>query len=64
MEGIDNTSPESQDTVSAFPGKTFTGLQMLCLMDVAFRRAEPSLNTGLDFQKQYDTALTMFEARR
>ena len=61
IEGIDYASPESQYIVAAFPGETFTGLQMLCMMYVAFKRTEPSLDLQLDFQDEYETALKMFQ---
>lgn len=63
MEGIDYASTDRAYTLKAFPGETFSGLQMLCLMYVAFQRIDPSLNIGVDFKVAYDAAVKMFKAR-
>ncbi len=62
MEGIDYASTEKQYTLRAFPGETFSGLQMLCFMYVSFKRIDPTVDTGLDFHNAYQIALKMFES--
>lgn len=63
MEGIDYTSTDHAYTLKAFPGETFSGLQMLCLMYVAFQRIDPAVNIGVDFKDAYAQAVKMFKAR-
>ena len=41
MEGIDYTSADKRHAVRAFPGETFSGLQLLCFMYAAFNALIP-----------------------
>jgi len=56
MNGIDHTS-EKTYSLKAYPGETFTGLSLLCLMYVGFKLYDPSINCGLDFSEAYEMAL-------
>ncbi|MCX5870521.1 MAG: hypothetical protein NTY00_07780 [Deltaproteobacteria bacterium] len=56
MNGIDHTS-EKTYSLKAYPGETFTGLSLLCLMYVGFKLYDPSINSGLDFAEAYEMAL-------
>ncbi len=62
MEGIDYADSEKQYTLKAFPGEIFSGLQMLCFMYVAFKRIDPSLDTGVDLEDAYVLAMKMHRA--
>ncbi|MCB1318874.1 MAG: hypothetical protein KDK34_01410, partial [Leptospiraceae bacterium] len=62
--GIDYNDPDRKYTIKAFPGEQFTGLQLLCIMYVAFQKTDPSLNTGLDFKNEYQTALTLYQNKK
>lgn len=62
-EGINYTSGEQTHTISIFPGETFSGLQLLCLMYVAFQRIDPNVDIGVDFKEAYEMALKMHDAR-
>jgi hypothetical protein len=63
MEGIDYASAERRYALKAFPGESFSGLHLLCLMYAGFRRVDPSADTGLDFADAYEMALKLHEAR-
>ena len=39
-----------------YPGETFSGLHLLCLMYVGFRLYGPNVNCGLDFSVAYELA--------
>ncbi len=63
MEGIDYSSAEKKYSLLEFPGETFSGLQMLCFMYAAFKRIDPAVDTGLDFEKEYRMARQLHEAK-
>jgi Tfp pilus assembly protein PilF len=63
MDGIDYASSDKKYTLKAFPGETFSGLQMLCFMYVAFKHIDPTVSTGLDFKDAYDTAVKMYDSK-
>ena len=50
--------------MNALPGEQFSGLQMLCLMYVAFRQTHPDLDLGLDLGEAYEAALQLFRSRK
>jgi hypothetical protein len=56
MNGIDHTIPGKTYTIKAYPGKTFSGLHLLCLMYVGFKLYDPAVNCGLDFAEAYEMA--------
>lgn len=57
--GINPSNTEKKYYLKSIPGKGFTGLQLLAYMYVAFQLIEPSLDTGLNFKKEYEIAKTM-----
>jgi hypothetical protein len=61
-EGIDYTKPDRRYSLKSLPGEHFTGLQMLVFMYVGFKKIDPTVNTGLDFEDAYQTALKLLEA--
>jgi hypothetical protein len=61
MNGIDHTSGKSY-SLKAYPGESFTGLQLLCLMYVGFKIYDPSIDSGLDFAEAYELALASHQA--
>lgn len=61
MEGIEYTASDKKHTLKAFPGETFSGLQLLCFMYLAFKRIDPTVNTGLDFGEAYQTAIKLHQ---
>jgi Tfp pilus assembly protein PilF len=63
MEGIDYTSSDKTYTLRALPGETFTGLQLLALMYVAFQHIDPLLDIGVDFKDAYALALKLRQSK-
>jgi hypothetical protein len=59
--GIDYTKPDSRYSLKSLPGEQFTGLQMLVFMYVGFKKIDPTVNTGLDFEDAYQTALKLLK---
>ncbi|MDO9066978.1 MAG: hypothetical protein Q7W05_00795 [Deltaproteobacteria bacterium] len=56
MNGIDHTSPGKTFTLKSYPGETFSGLHLLCLMYVGFKLYDPKVDCGLDFAEAYELA--------
>ena len=59
-KGIDYTKPDNRYSLKSLPGEQFTGLQMLVFMYVGFKKINPTVNTGLDFEDAYQIALKLF----
>jgi len=59
--GIDYSKPDRRYSLKSLPGEQFTGLQLLVFMFVGFKKTDPALNSGLDFDDAYRMALTLFE---
>ena len=59
--GIDYSKPDRRYSLKALPGEQFTGLQLLVFMFVGFKKIDPALNSGLDFDEAYRTAMTLME---
>lgn len=60
VQGIDYVTAGKTYTLKSVPGEKLTGLQLLCMMYVGFKAVEPSLNTELNFDKEYDLALEAY----
>ena len=63
MRGIDPNDPGKRYTLKTLPGE-FSGLQLLCIMFVAFKTIAPGTNTGFDVSREYQTAVAMHSARK
>ncbi len=61
--GINPRDPDRQYKLATVPGKTFTGLHLLAWMYTGFQLFEPGLDTGLDFAKEYQMALSMHKPK-
>lgn len=62
QSGLDYASSEKKYTLPSLPGERFSGLQLMCLMHVGLKRANPAADpkTGLD--DAYSRALNLFQA--
>jgi len=57
--GLDINNPDKKYQLKSLSGE-FTGLQLLSYMYVGLKQLEPSLETGIDLEKEYQTALGIF----
>ena len=60
--GIDVNSSEQQYTLRSTEGN-FSGLYLVCLQYVAFRKIAPEQNIGFDLSAEYEAALNLFKSR-
>jgi tetratricopeptide (TPR) repeat protein len=58
--GIDVNNPDSRYTLRTLPGE-FSGLHLLSLQYVAFKKIAPEQNIGFDLSAEYQTALKLFK---
>jgi len=61
QKGIDHANMEQRYYLKSIPDKEFTGLQILSYMYVAFQFIDPTLDTGMKFKKEFETAKAIFE---
>jgi hypothetical protein len=52
--GLDYANPEKKYTLSAYPGESFSGLQLMCLMYAGFKRIAPEPRYRLGFERALD----------
>ena len=61
--GLDYADPDPKYTLNSIPGERFSGLQLMCLMHVGFKRIDPTLDTGMDLEAAYHTALDLHRGK-
>jgi tetratricopeptide (TPR) repeat protein len=61
MQGIDYVTAGKTYTLNSSPAEQFTGIQLLCMMYVGFKMVDPTLNTELNFDKEYNLALDAYK---
>jgi tetratricopeptide (TPR) repeat protein len=62
-KGFEINDPAQQYQLRSMPGK-FSGMQMVCIMYVGFKRIAPECAASFDLSNEYAVALKMFEQRR
>jgi len=58
--GLDYASSDQKYTLQSIPGERFSGLQLMCLMYVGFKRIDPSADLEMPLHGAYLTALKLF----
>ncbi len=61
--GIDPNDSTRRYTLKTLPGD-FSGLQLLCIMFVAFEVVAPGTDVGFDVSREYQTAVSLHAARK
>jgi len=57
--GLDVNSAEQKYTLKSMEG-SFSGLHLVCLQYVAFKKIAPEHSIGFDLSEEYETALKLF----
>jgi hypothetical protein len=60
-KGLDYSSAEKKYTLRTIPGESFSGLHLMCLLHAGFKRIAPDIDSGMDLEEPFLTALQMFE---
>jgi hypothetical protein len=62
-KGFDINDTDQQYQLRSMPGR-FSGMQMVCIMYVGFKRIAPEYAASFDLSNEYAAALEIFEKRR
>ncbi|NLD44026.1 MAG: tetratricopeptide repeat protein [Chloroflexi bacterium] len=62
-KGIDVNDPTPKYNLRSLPGES-SGLRLLCLEYVAFKRVAPQLDIGFDLSREYEAALALHGQRK
>ena len=60
--GFDINNPSKKYKLKSLPGE-FTGLQLVAYMYVGLKMVDPSLDSGIDFSREYEHALQLYKTR-
>lgn len=60
--GLDYASNEPKYTLRFLPGESFSGLQMMCLMFVGFKRVHPGVDSSIPLDDAYQRAVNLYNA--
>jgi len=61
--GLDYADSEKKYTLRSLPGERFSGLHLMALMYVGFKRLDPSADLGMPFDEAYAVALGMHQGK-
>ena len=54
--GLDINDPKETHVLRSLPGRTFTALELLCIMYAGFKRIEPGIDIGVDLGEEWKMA--------
>ena len=63
-EGLDYASPDQKYRLRALPGENFSGLHLMCVMFAGSKQIAPDMDTGMDLEAPFLTALELFNNER
>lgn len=61
--GLDYADSEKKYTLRSLPGERFSGLHLMALMYVGFKRLDPEADTGIPFDDAYAMALALHQGK-
>ena len=59
QSGLKVNDPEPQYHLRLVPGD-FSGLQIVCMMHVGLKQLDPSMDAGMDLDREYEAAHSLF----
>ena len=51
--GLDINDPEETHVLRSLPGRTFSALELVCIMYAGFKRIEPGMDIGVDLGEEW-----------
>ena len=54
--GLDINDPQESHVLRALPGRTFSALELICIMYAGFKRIEPGMDIGVDLGEEWGMA--------
>lgn len=61
--GLNINDPNARYQLQSLPGE-FSGLQLVAYMYVGFKAVAPQMDAGIDFSREYEVALQMFQGEK
>lgn len=55
-QGLDINDPQETHVLRSLPGRTFSALELVCIMYAGFKRIEPGMDIGLDLSEEWGMA--------
>jgi hypothetical protein len=52
--GLDINDPKETHVLRALPGRTFSALQLVCIMYAGFKQFEPGMDIGVDLAEEWE----------
>ena len=56
QHGLDINDPRETHVLRALPGRTFSALELVCIMYAGFKRIEPEMDIGVDLGEEWGMA--------
>jgi tetratricopeptide (TPR) repeat protein len=56
QHGLDINDPQETHVLRALPGRTFSALELVCIMYAGFKRIEPGMDIGVDLGEEWGMA--------
>ncbi|MDO8995737.1 MAG: tetratricopeptide repeat protein [Nitrosomonas sp.] len=63
QSGLDINDPAEKYTLKTLPGE-FSGLHLLAIMHAGFKQIDPTVDSGADFDAEYEAAVQMFREQQ
>ncbi|MDX9735614.1 MAG: hypothetical protein RBU36_15890 [Thermoanaerobaculia bacterium] len=60
-KGFDVNDPAQKYSLRSLPGE-YSGLHLVCILDVGMKLVDPTADTGFDLSKEYEEAKALFGA--
>jgi len=58
----DESDPRKTHVLRSLPGRTFSALELLCIMYAGFKRIEPGIDLGVDLGEEWEMAERLTES--
>jgi tetratricopeptide (TPR) repeat protein len=62
--GLDINDPKETHVLRSLPGRTFSALELLCIMYAGFKRIEPGMDIGVDLSEEWEMAERLWEEKK
>jgi tetratricopeptide (TPR) repeat protein len=63
QSGLNVNEPDTTYRLNLLPGE-FSGLQVICMMHVGLKKMNPEMGSGMDIDKEYEAALSLYRRKK
>lgn len=61
QQGLDINDPKETHVLRSLPGRTFSALELICIMYAGFKMIEPGMDIGVDLGEEWEMAERMID---